>query len=147
MDLRFLRCNACGNLVIFQYDSGVTPNCCGDEMEELVAGSTDGAAEKHVPMARVENMDAKADKCSGTRFTQKGSCDCYVTVQIGEAEHPMADDHYIEWVVLQTNCGTYTRFFDPGDKPCTTFCLGKGEKPIKVYSYCNLHGLWVSKDL
>ena len=30
----------------------------------------------------------------------------------------------------------------PGEKPVAEFALLEGEKPVAVYEYCNLHGLW-----
>ena len=147
MDMRFFYCPHCGNLTIFQYDGQTSPSCCGETMVLLKANSKDGVAEKHVPVVNVEHMNLPSDACNGTRFTKKGCCETYVTVRIGETAHPMTDDHYIEWVVLLTNCGTYTRFLDPGDIPEAVFCLCKGEKPIKAYCYCNLHKLWASGDL
>jgi superoxide reductase len=32
----------------------------------------------------------------------------------------------------------------PGEAPNVTFHLG-GEKPLAVYAYCNLHGLWMTE--
>ena len=147
MDLRFLRCNTCGNIIMFQNDAGPTPACCGTKMETLKAGTSDASIEKHVPVVIVEKGDSKEDKCTGDRFTKVGCCDSYVTVKVGASEHVMTDDHYIEWIVLQTNCGVYTKFLEPGDKAEAVFCLTKGEKAEKAYSYCNLHGLWVSEKL
>lgn len=146
MGLRILRCNHCGNIIIFQEDSKVTPVCCGEKMQLLDAGSTDASAEKHVPIVIVEKEDQKEDNCTGTRTSKKGSCATYVTVKVGAAPHPMVDSHYIQWILLETNLGTYTKFLEAGDQPEVTFCLGKGEKINAVYEYCNMHGLWVNKD-
>lgn len=41
----------------------------------------------------------------------------------------------------QTENGGQRRTFRPGDTPEATFCTGK-DKPVAVYAYCNLHGLW-----
>ena len=43
-EVKFYRCNHCGNIVAVVKDGGVTPSCCGEPMELLVAGSTDAAA-------------------------------------------------------------------------------------------------------
>ena len=35
-------------------------------------------------------------------------------------------------------------YLTPGQAPKAVFELG-GEKPVAVYAYCNLHGLWMTK--
>ena len=57
--------------------------CCGKPMEELVANTTDGATEKHVPV-----VDVKENS---------------VTITVGEVLHPMTEDHYIMWINVVTN--------------------------------------------
>ena len=54
----------------------------------------------------------------------------------------MSDDHYIEWIFVETEKGGQRHGFKPGDKPETVFIIDKSDKPIAVYAYCNLHGLW-----
>lgn len=61
------------------------PVCCGEPMEELVAGAVDGAFEKHVPAVAIDGSTVK--------------------VQVGEVEHPMMDAHYIQLIVLVTEKG------------------------------------------
>lgn len=141
MGIRILRCNTCGNIIAFHEDSGVTPQCCGHQMEELKFNEADASLEKHLPYVRTEHV-SKPDHCNGTKFTHRDDCNTFVTVKVGETPHPMTDDHYIEWICLETNCGTHTRYFDPGDDAENTFCLCRCEKPEAVYAYCNLHGLW-----
>lgn len=147
MDLRFFYCPHCGNLIMFQYDGQTNPSCCGETMQLLKPNTSDASGEKHVPVVIEEHMDLPNDPCSGTRFTKKGCCETYVTVRIGSSAHPMTKDHYIEWIVLMTNMGTYTKFMEPGDIPEAVFCLCKGEKVLKAYCYCNLHKLWATSDL
>ena len=36
------------------------------------------------------------------------------------------------------------RYLTPGQAPKAVFELGT-EKPVAVYAYCNLHGLWMTK--
>jgi superoxide reductase len=93
-------------------------------MQELRVGTVDAAQEKHVPV--VAEKDGK------------------VYVQIGSVAHPMVEDHWIEWVYLLTDKGGSFRFLKPGEAPKADFALVEGEKPIEVYAYCNLHGLWKS---
>ena len=88
--------------------------------EELVANTTDGAHEKHVPAISIT--------------------DNTVTVKVGSVEHPSFPAHYIEFIVLETNTGIHTKWLKPGDKPEAEFKIN--EPVIAAYEYCNLHGLW-----
>ncbi len=118
---RFYVCKHCGNLIGMIHSAGVPIKCCGENMAELVPNTTDAAQEKHVPVATV----------SGNT----------VSVSVGSTEHPMTEDHSIEWVYLQTEKGGQRKAFAAGDAPKATFLLD-GDKPVAVYAYCNLHGLW-----
>ena len=103
-------------------DKGVPVICCGEPMQELKAGVTDAAVEKHVPV-----------------YTIEGS---HVHVVVGETKHPMLEEHFIEWITLNTNQGIYRKQLNPGQEPIADFCLCDGEQVEEVYAYCNLHGLW-----
>ena len=46
--------------------------------------------------------------------------------------------------LLYTSNGGQLRYLTPGQSPKAVFALG-GEKPVAVYAYCNLHGLWMTK--
>jgi len=48
--MKLLKCAICGNIITHVKKSGVPVMCCGRKMEELVPGTSDGAAEKHVPV-------------------------------------------------------------------------------------------------
>ena len=122
MELKFFRCEHCGNIIEMVEDKGVPVVCCGQRMTELVAGTSDGAREKHVPVCEVK--------------------DNIVHVKVGEVAHPMIPEHYIEWIVLQTKNGVQRKELNPGDKPEACFALCDGDEVEAVYAYCNLHGLW-----
>lgn len=122
MELKFLKCEHCGNIVEMIEDKGVPVVCCGQRMTELVAGTSDGAREKHVPVYEVNGNT--------------------VLVKVGEVAHPMIPEHYIEWIVLQTKNGVQRRELKPGEKPEAIFALCEGDEVVAVYAYCNLHGLW-----
>ncbi len=122
MKQQFFICKHCGNIIAYVKDSGVRVSCCGEEMQELIPGTTDAAREKHVPVYSVEN---------GT-----------VSVNVGEIDHPMLAEHYIEWVSLQTKFGNQRKQLKPGNAPSVTFALSDGDEVEAVYAYCNLHGLW-----
>lgn len=122
MEQKFYRCEHCGNIVAKVKDVGVPVYCCGQPMTELVAGTSDGAAEKHLPVYKVENG--------------------VVTVTVGSVVHPSLEEHFIEWVAVQTAQGTQIKYLKPGQKPEACFALCPGEEVEAVYAYCNLHGLW-----
>ncbi len=118
---KFYICEHCGNLVELINDAGVPMKCCGQNMTKLEAGVVEASYEKHIPVVNVEG-DA-------------------VKVKVGSAQHPMAEEHSILWVYLQTDKGGQRKCLSPGEAPEVEFVLS-GEKPLAVYAYCNLHGLW-----
>lgn len=120
---KFFVCEQCGNIIGLIKNAGVPVVCCGTEMKELVANTTDAAQEKHVPVVTVEGGK--------------------VTVQIGSVLHPMIEAHYIEWIYLKTENGGQRKCLEAGQTPIVTFLTD--EKPLEVYEYCNLHGLWSAK--
>ena len=120
--MKFYVCEHCGNIVTFVKASGVPVVCCGQKMTELVPGTTDAAAEKHVPVVRAG----------------EGA----VMVTVGAVEHPMFPEHFIEWIVLETKQGCQMKRLKAGDKPQAVFALAGGDAVEAAYAYCNLHGLW-----
>ena len=125
MKRKFLLCKRCGNLIEMINDSGVTPICCGTDMTELVANTTEAATEKHIPVVEVN--------------------DNLVKVKVGEVLHPMEPEHYIEWIYLETNKGVKRVNLMPGEEPVANFILTEKETLKGVYAYCNLHGLWLKE--
>ena len=95
--------------------------CCGQKMTKLEPGTVEASHEKHIPVVTVENG--------------------IVTVVIGSVEHPMVEEHSILWVYLQTDRGGQRKCLEVGKAPVVRFALAD-EKPVSVYAYCNLHGLW-----
>lgn len=122
MELKFFRCNHCGNSIVKIKDSSVPVVCCGENMQELVPGTTDAAVEKHLPVYEVNGSS--------------------VSVTVGSVLHPMLPEHSINWICLQTNKGFQLKYLNPGEEPKAVFALADGEKVEAVYEYCNLHGLW-----
>ncbi len=118
---KFYVCPHCGNIVEMVNDAGVKPFCCGHKMEELVPNTVEASGEKHVPAVTV------TDKT--------------VEVNVGTVDHPMLDVHWIEWVQLETEKGSSRKYLNPGEAPKVSFAL-EDDKPLAVYAYCNLHGLW-----
>ena len=121
---KFYICEKCGNLIEKIDDSGVPVVCCGQKMTPIVAGTVEASREKHIPVATVEGD--------------------VVRVSVGSVEHPMAEEHSILWVELKTDRGVQRKNFVVGEPPVVSFALA-GEKPLEVYAYCNLHGLWKSE--
>ena len=121
---KFYICEKCGNLVEKIDDSGVPMVCCGQKMSPIVAGTVEASREKHIPVASVEGN--------------------LVKVSVGSVEHPMAEEHSILWVELKTDKGVQRKSLEVGKPPVVVFALSD-EKPLEVYAYCNLHGLWKSE--
>lgn len=122
MEIKFYKCMHCGNIAIKVVDAGVPLVCCGEKMVELVPDTQDAALEKHVPAVTVEGNK--------------------VDVNVGSVDHPMLDEHWIQFVCLLKDDGYDIHPLNPGEAPHTDFELLEGEKPVAVYEYCNLHGLW-----
>ena len=122
MEMEFYRCAHCGQIVAIVKKTGVPIVCCGEKMQKIEPGTTDAAAEKHVPVVKVEGN--------------------VVTVTVGEVAHPMLPEHYIEWVSLQTKSGNQRKALNPGDAPCVCFYIAEGDEVEAAYAYCNLHSLW-----
>ena len=64
-----------------------------------------------------------------------------VKVTVGSVEHPMLEEHFIQWVCLETENGSQIKYLKPGAKPEAVFTLND-DRLVAVYEYCNLHGLW-----
>ncbi|MCI6040955.1 MAG: desulfoferrodoxin [Clostridiales bacterium] len=121
MHTKFYVCRHCGNVIEKVHDAGVPVVCCGEKMEELIPNTVEASGEKHLPVISVEGD--------------------VISVNVGSIDHPMVNEHYIQWISVVTENGSQRRFLKPGDSPRATFCLGQ-DKAVAVYAYCNLHGLW-----
>ena len=123
--MKILKCKKCGNILIKVNDKCDMVTWCGDQMIELKANTVDAAVEKHVPVVNISDKD--------------------VSVICGEVLHPMEEEHYIEFMVIETNKGFSVKYLNPGDEPKCSFKLSDDEEFKAAYAYCNLHGLWVSE--
>ena len=65
-----------------------------------------------------------------------------VKVTVGSVEHPMMENHHIEWILLETSQGFQKKDLDPAGKPEAVFALAEGETAVAAYESCNLHGIW-----
>ena len=120
MSTRFFKCNHCGNVIEKVVDKGVPVVCCGERMQELIPNTVDASGEKHVPV--VTQLDENTIK-----------------VEVGSVAHPMLEEHHIAFIYVETERGGIR--VNLTDKPEAVVYLGD-ERPIAVYEYCNLHGLW-----
>ncbi len=123
--MKFFKCRHCGKIIAIVNERNVPTICCGEPMSEMIPNTSDGAVEKHVPVYEVK--------------------DNVVTVTVGEVKHPMMENHYIEWIAIETNFGNQRKVLKPGEEPVVKFALLEGEKVIRVVEHCNLHGLYATK--
>ena len=123
--MKFFKCRHCGKIIAVVNERNVPTICCGEPMSEMIPNTSDGAVEKHVPVYEVK--------------------DNVVTVTVGEVKHPMMENHYIEWIAIETNFGNQRKILKPGEEPVAKFALLEGEKVIRVVEHCNLHGLYATK--
>lgn len=122
MEMKFYRCAKCGQIIAVVKGTPAPVMCCGEKMQEIVAGTTDASVEKHVPVYEVVGN--------------------IVNVTVGAAEHPMLEEHFIEWVSLKTKQGNQRKALKPGEPPKVSFAICEGDEVEAVYAYCNLHSLW-----
>ena len=118
---RFFKCVHCGNMLGLINDKGVPLMCCGEKMAELIPNTAEASTEKHLPAVH--------------------DCECCFSVQVGSVPHPMEDDHFISFIYVETEQGGQRKCLKPGMEPKSAFCFTE-DKPVAVYAYCNLHGLW-----
>ena len=119
----FYKCPICGNVIGLIKGDINHVRCCGKEMELLVANSEDASVEKHVPVyERVEDE---------------------IIVKVGEVEHPMEKEHYIQWIAqVSDNQTTRVRLYPEQSTEVRFKYIPKSV----LYAYCNKHGLW-KKDV
>lgn len=122
MATKFYLCNVCGNVVIKHVDSGANIICCGQQMQELIPFTNDFAKEKHLPVVECGK--------DGT-----------IKVKVGSMPHPMTPEHHVSFIYLETEHGGQVHYLMPDDAPEAVFECGN-DKPVAVYEYCNVHGLW-----
>ena len=117
------KCKICGNIVEVLHE-GVGPLfCCGEEMHLQEEKIEDSSVEKHVP------------------YIEKTSDG--ILVKVGQnQDHPMEEEHYIEWIQILADGKAYRQFLKPGDKAQALFEI-KADK-VTAREYCNVHGLWKS---
>lgn len=121
---KFYKCKNCGKIISFMNCLEKPEDCCGEGFEELAPNTVEAATEKHIPQVTV----------SGDT----------ITVKVGSLEHPMLEEHHIEFIYLLTENGGQLKHLKIGESPAAAFKL-VDDTAIAVYAYCNLHGLWKSE--
>lgn len=124
MDEQFFYCPVCGNLAHMAIASGVTPICCSEEMLALHPKTSEEGNEHHLPVV----------ECLGNQ---------YVCVKVGRTPHPVTEQHRICIICLKTTKEFIMRRLRPGHPAEAKFRF-RG-RPLCVYSFCNIHGLWCSE--
>lgn len=125
MEQKFLKCEKCGNIVAVVKETKAPVMCCGQKMSQIIPGEVEASHEKHIPVFEIK--------------------DNKVIVKVGSVDHPMIEEHFIEWVSIQTKFGNQRKQLKPNQAPVVCFALCEGDEVEAVYAYCNLHGLWVNK--
>ena len=97
-------------------------SCCGRPMKKMTANTSEGAAEKHLPVVHQNGQE--------------------IEVRVGDVFHPMTKEHSIEWVYLETQKGAQRVYLEPDKEPVAKFVLPQDDKAVAAYAFCNLHGFW-----
>ncbi len=124
------KCFVCGNIVEVLHPGAGELVCCNEPMKLMEEKQQEDQEieEKHVPVIQ----ELPSNDCLGKDGFK---------VKIGEVEHPMQENHYIEWIEVNTVEGkSGKKFLKPGDEPESIFQTRVDLK--KVRAYCNVHGLW-----
>lgn len=116
------KCEVCGNIVEVVHAGGGQLVCCGQNMNLMAEKTEDQGNEKHVPVVETTDNGIK--------------------VKVGSVEHPMEEDHFIQWIQVITQDTVRKKLLKPGETPEATFCCIKQEDIVKVRELCNVHGLW-----
>ncbi|MBQ9084683.1 MAG: desulfoferrodoxin [Clostridia bacterium] len=113
-------CRRCGDIVAMVNGGGERLSCCSSRMEELTPKWEGQGAEKHTP--------------SMEQFGNR------VHIWL---PHPMEREHRVDWICLVTDKGSQRKLLSPLGESSADFYLDDGERVIRAFAYCNLHGLWV----
>ncbi len=116
------KCELCGIVIEVLSGGAGSLVCCHQTMDLLEEKTADAATEKHVPV--IEKLD------------------CGIKVTVGSVPHPMADDHYIEWIELIADGNVFRHYLEPGVPPEAVFRVQADE--VSAREHCNKHGLWKS---
>lgn len=116
-ELKLKKCLKCNNLVEDTLNKDLI--CCGEVMQEVLPNQNEEIKEKHLP-----RYEIKEDKI------------------IVSVNHVMETEHYIEWLLVKGKNTTVKKVFSPNEEPILEVPYEEG---LVLYSYCNKHGLWMTK--
>ncbi|MFA6988971.1 MAG: desulfoferrodoxin [Candidatus Gastranaerophilaceae bacterium] len=114
------KCPESGDIVEVLHAGSGELGCCETGMKIQKENTVDASVEKHVPVIEI---------------TEEGKL-----IKVGAVEHPMAEEHYIEFIEAYIGNKLLRKYLKPGDKP--EFLIKCDCAIDKVRAYCNLHGLW-----
>ena len=120
--LEIYKCEICENIVEVLHTGKGKLVCCGQPMRLLEPKIEEKGKEKHLPV--VERIDGK------------------IRIRVGEVQHPMEEQHYIEWIEAVAGSNLYRKQLMLGENPEAEFEVDA--ERITVRAYCNIHGLWRS---
>jgi len=115
------KCEKCGNIIEVVHGGKGTLVCCGVDMIKFNEKEAESSVEKHVPIFAE---------------TQNG-----IKISVGSTEHPMTDEHFIEWIEVINGDYINRKYLNPTDKPEAEFYVKK-QPGLIIRSFCNKHGLW-----
>ncbi len=117
-------CKQCKR-ICYTYPVDSTLVCCNEEMVLLKPKVSEEGNEKHLPV--VTDID-----------------NGMINVKVGSVTHPMLEKHFIQWIFIENGDRYYIKTFNPNEEPSADFKVDF-EETIKVYEYCNIHGLWMTE--
>lgn len=118
--MQVYKCDVCGNIVEVLHSGKGELTCCGKAMSLIKENSVDASREKHVPMVERAGQE--------------------VMVKVGSVQHPMEENHFIEWIELISGEEVCRKALKPGETPEAKFTVSSNKAGARAY--CNLHGLW-----
>lgn len=119
MNVKFYKCEKCGNVVAKLVDAMTPIVCCGETMHELKANAVNDENRKYQPAAELKGGVLHIKACTNPQC------------------HPQEHDKMFFW--LETECGGY--YLDPCGKHEFSVTCGN-DRPTALYKYCSRHGLW-----
>lgn len=126
--LDLYKCEICGNIVEIVINGGGELVCCGKPMTKLEAKNEEQSVmEKHVPiLLKNENNETE--------------------IRVGEVLHPMINEHYIMFIesISKDNNEIKRKYLYPNEEP--KMLTHKSSEEIYAREYCNIHGLWRTKN-
>ncbi len=122
-------CKVCGNVIEILETGNGTLVCCDEPMEKLNPTVTEKEGyEKHLPV-----ISKKDDE---------------LIVRVGEIEHPMQEEHYINTIqIIENDVVIAEKSLKPGVQPKAIFYLKEinSKQNLSVRIFCNIHGVWVKE--